>query len=167
MRKLFREIFRDFFISATQFSNAAMNKPRDCIFCKILADESPASFVYRDEVCTAFMDIQPVNPGHVLVIPNEHATNLSELNPGTGGQIFQIGQQIAAALYASDLQCEGINFFLADGEPAGQEVFHVHLHVFPRFAGDGFGLEFAPSYFQLPERAELDEAAEKIRKLMD
>lgn len=139
----------------------------DCIFCKILAGELPASFVYRGEHCTAFMDIQPVNPGHVLVIPNEHAANLSELNLETGGQLFQTGQQIAAGLYASGLPCKGVNLFLADGEPAGQEVFHVHLHVFPRFEGDGFGLKFSPKYFQLPAREALDEVAEKIRGWMD
>ncbi len=136
----------------------------DCIFCKILAGELPASLVYRDETCTAFMDIQPVNPGHVLVIPNTHATNLSELDPAAGGRLFQIGQKMADALYKSGIKCEGVNFFLADGEPAGQEVFHVHLHVFPRFEGDGFGLKFAPRYFQLPARDVLDGVAEKIRK---
>ncbi len=136
----------------------------DCIFCKILAGELPASIVYQDDICTAFMDIQPVNPGHVLVIPKVHATNLSELNPETGGHLFRVGQQVAAALYASGVPCEGVNFFLADGAPAGQEVFHVHLHVFPRFEGDGFGLKFSPKYFQLPERDELDLVAERIRE---
>lgn len=135
----------------------------DCIFCKILAGELSASFVYRDEHCTAFMDIQPVNPGHVLVVPNAHAARLSELNPGAGGQLFQLGQRIAAALYASGLPCEGVNFFLADGEPAGQEVFHVHLHVFPRFDGDGFGLKFSPKYSQLPERSELNQIATQLK----
>ncbi len=136
----------------------------DCIFCKILAGELPASIVYRDEICTAFMDIQPVNPGHVLVIPKAHATNLSALNPETGGHLFRVGQQIAAALYVSGVPCEGVNFFLADGEPAGQEVFHVHLHVFPRFEGDGFGLKFSAKYGRLPAREELDEVAGKLRE---
>jgi histidine triad (HIT) family protein len=138
-----------------------------CIFCKILAGELPASVVYQDEICTAFMDIQPVNPGHVLVIPNTHVANLSALNPETGGHLFRVGQQIAAVLYASGVPCEGVNFFLADGEPAGQEVFHVHLHVFPRFKGDGFGIKYAPRYFELPARAALEEVAEKIREFLD
>jgi histidine triad (HIT) family protein len=60
-----------------------------------------------------------------------------------------------------------VNIFLADGEAAGQEVFHVHLHIFPRFAGDGFGLKFANSYFQMPSREELDEAARRIRAALD
>ncbi|GAB4579926.1 MAG: HIT family protein [Anaerolineales bacterium] len=142
-----------------------VGKMTDCIFCKILAGELPASFVYRDETCAAFMDIQPINPGHVLVIPHRHAANLAELDPAIGGQLFQIGQQIAAALYASGIPCEGVNYFLADGEAAGQEVFHVHLHVFPRFEGDGFGLKLSPKYFQLPEREELDRVAQRIRNI--
>jgi histidine triad (HIT) family protein len=134
-----------------------------CVFCRILAGELPASFVYRDETCAAFMDIQPVNPGHVLVIPNAHAARLAGLDAETGGQLFQIGQRVAAALYASGILCEGVNFFLADGEAAGQEVFHVHLHVFPRFEGDGFGLKLSPKYFQLPPRSELDQTAAQLR----
>ena len=138
----------------------------DCIFCAILAGEQPASVVYQDEVCTAFMDIQPVNPGHVLVIPNAHAASLAELEPETGGQMFRVAQRIAAALRQSTVRCEGANLFLADGEAAMQEVFHVHLHVLPRYEGDGFGLRFGPSYFDRPGRAELDRIAEGIREAL-
>lgn len=135
-----------------------------CIFCTILAGQAPASLLYRDENVTAFMDIRPVTPGHVLVVPNQHAASLRELEAETGARLFQAGQRVAAGLYASGLRCEGVNFFLADGEAAGQDVFHVHLHVFPRYRGDGFGLKFAPGYFgALPHRAELDQVAEKIR----
>jgi len=135
----------------------------DCVFCKILASELPSSLVYQDEHCTAFMDIQPVNPGHILVVPITHAPNLAALDEETGGHLFKVGQRVAAALYRSDLHCEGVNFLLADGEVAGQEVFHVHLHVVPRFEGDGFGFKFSPSYFQLPERTELDKISDQIR----
>jgi histidine triad (HIT) family protein len=138
----------------------------DCVFCDILAGEEEASFVYRDEQCAAFMDIQPVNPGHVLVIPNDHATDLAELQPEIGASMFQLAQRLAAALRASGLRCEGVNLFLADGPAAGQEVFHVHLHVLPRFSGDGFGLKFAPSYFNRPSRAALHEAAARIKEVL-
>ena len=97
-----------------------MNEYRDCIFCKILAGESPVSLVYQDEICSVFVDIQPVNPGHLLVVPNVHAENLAELDSPTGGHLFQIGQKMAAALYKSDLKCEGVNFFLADDRFAAQ-----------------------------------------------
>ncbi len=135
----------------------------NCIFCNILSGTAPASFVYRDEVCAAFMDIQPINPGHLLVIPVAHAANLSELEPETGAHLFRVAQRLAAALRSSGVQCQGVDLFLADGEAAGQEVFHVHLHVIPRFQGDGFGFHFSPTYKQRPSRLELEQAAEKIR----
>ena len=136
----------------------------DCIFCQILAGASPASFVYRDDVCAAFMDIQPVNPGHVLVIPNTHAAYLADLHADTAAHLARITQRLAAAVRQSGVRCEGVNLFLADGEAAGQEVFHVHWHVIPRFAGDGFGFRFGPEYANLPPRAALDELAARMRR---
>ena len=141
-----------------------------CVFCGILAGELPASMVYQDEACSAFMDIQPVNPGHTLIVPKQHAACLAELDEQVGGRLFGVGQRIAAALrdlaaaHRGGLRCEGVNFFLADGEVAGQEVFHVHLHVIPRFAGDGFGFRFGPSYGLRPPRDELDRLAARIRE---
>jgi len=134
----------------------------DCIFCAILAGRQPASFVYRDERCAAFLDIRPVNPGHTLVVPIRHAANLAELDPEDGAQMFRVARRLAAMLRRSGLRCEGVNLFLADGEAAGQEIFHVHLHVLPRFRGDGFGLRFPPGYGQHPPRAELDQIARRI-----
>ena len=144
-----------------------MTTGEDCIFCKILAGESQASLVYRDGVCAAFMDIQPVNPGHLLVVPNRHAAYLSDLKEEEGAQIFRVAHRLAAALRRSGVRCEGVNFFLADGEAAMQEVFHVHLHVFPRYELDGFGLKFPPRYFQKPAREELTEVAEKIKNALE
>ena len=138
----------------------------ECIFCRILAGEAPASFVYRDEVCSAFMDIQPVNLGHLLVIPNVHGTHLADIDGETAAHLMRVGHRLAAALRASGLRCEGVNLMLADGKAAMQSVFHVHLHVIPRFEGDGFGLRFGPRYFELPERPALDTAAEKVREAL-
>ncbi|MGQ0602427.1 MAG: HIT family protein [Anaerolineales bacterium] len=135
----------------------------DCIFCDILAGRLPASFTYRGEVCSVFMDIQPVNPGHVLVVPNQHAAYLADLEPETGWHMFQVAQRMAAALRRSGVKCEGVNLFLADGEAAMQEVFHAHLHVFPRYTGDGFGLTFGLNYFNRPPRDELDRVAALVR----
>lgn len=140
----------------------------ECVFCGILAGTLPASVVYQDELVCAFMDIQPVNPGHLLVVPLAHAASLSELDPETGSHMFAVAQRLAAALYRSDadrdgLRCQGVNLVLADGSVAGQEVFHVHLHVIPRFAGDGFGFRFGPRYAHRPERSELDRTAAEIR----
>ena len=136
----------------------------DCVFCQIIADKLPSSPVYQDDHCQAFLDIQPVNPGHLLVVPNIHVASLAELPPALAGHLFQVAQRTAAALRESGLRCEGINIMLADGEVAGQDVFHFHLHVIPRFSGDGFGFTFDPAYFQPPERSLLDQVAEKIRR---
>jgi diadenosine tetraphosphate (Ap4A) HIT family hydrolase len=112
----------------------------------------------------AFMDIQPVNPGHLLVVPKVHAPDLAGMAPDVGGRLFQVGMKLAQAVRASGIRCEGVNLFLADGVAAGQEVFHVHLHVLPRFVGDGFGFRFGPDYNRLPARAQLDEVAAAIRR---
>jgi histidine triad (HIT) family protein len=135
----------------------------DCVFCGILAGRLPASVVTRDAGCTAFMDIQPINACHVLVVPDDHAASLAELPKVAGARMLSIIQRIAAALCASGLRCEGVNLFLADGEAAGQEVFHVNLHVIPRFEGDGFGLTFGPDYADGSDRERLERTAERIR----
>ncbi len=136
---------------------------KDCIFCKILARELPSSIVYQDEYCTAFLDAQPVNPGHVLIVPNSHAVLLEDIEEQLAGHLFKTAQKVGQALRTCGIQCEGVNIFLADGQAAMQEVPHVHLHVFPRFSGDGFGLQFGPGYTNKPERSELDQIAEQIR----
>ena len=141
--------------------NQAMSEK--CIFCEILASRAEASFVYRDEVVAAFMDIRPVNAGHVLVIPVQHAASLAELDEGDGRQMFSVAQRVTAALRKSGMPCEGVNLFLADGRAAGQEVWHVHLHVFPRFAGDGHHMRFSPAYFMPHTRDEMEATAGKIR----
>ena len=139
----------------------------ECIFCRILTGEIPASFVHRDDRCAAFMDIQPVNPGHLLVIPVQHGAYLADIDADIAADLMRVGHAGAAALRASGLPCEGVNFFLADGEAAMQEVFHVHLHVFPRFRGDGFGLKFSPEYYtRRPPRPDLDRVAATLRSLM-
>ncbi|MEU1207095.1 HIT domain-containing protein [Nocardia sp. NPDC005825] len=130
------------------------------IFADIVAGRAPSSRVYEDEDCLAFMDIRPVTPGHVLVIPKVPARSLAELDPAMGGKLFQVGQRIAAGLRESEVGCDGVNFFLADGVTAGQEVFHVHLHVIPRTPGDGFGLRARPTS---PARADLDYLAGSIK----
>jgi diadenosine tetraphosphate (Ap4A) HIT family hydrolase len=139
----------------------------DCVFCRILAGELPASFLYRDERVAAFLDINPVNPGHLLIVPTAHAAALADLDPAGGAAMFPVAQRLAAALRASGLRCEGVNLHLADGRPAGQEVMHVHLHVIPRFKGDGFGLRHPLGYGQQPpERAALEAVAVTVREAL-
>lgn len=135
----------------------------DCVICKLVAGVLEVSIIHQDDVCVAFMDIQPINPGHALVVPRRHAPALADLEAEDGAQIFRVAQRVAAALRNCGVRCEGVNFFLADGEAAGQEVFHVHLHVFPRYSGDGFGLNLPPDYQHRPAREELNEIAQRMR----
>lgn len=142
-----------------------------CIFCAILAREAEASLVYEDEHTVAFMDIRPFTPGHLLVVPRRHASGLAELDPQDGGRIFAVGQKLAAALRdngaagaglpADGPRADGVNLYLADGAVAGQEVFHVHLHVVPRTPGDGFGLRGRPVAARRPD---LDYLAGALRR---
>lgn len=139
---------------------------QNCIFCKIVAGSEPASVVYSDDKVMAFMDHRSVNPGHVLVIPKAHAAYMSEMDEEVGAHLFKISLGIARAIRKSGIKCEGINLFVADGETAGQEIFHFHLHIIPRFKSDGFGLRFGPNNLLRPGRMELDEVAEDIRKFV-
>ena len=135
-----------------------------CAFCRILAGELEKSLVYEDEMCMAIMDVQPINRGHVLIIPKQHVTLLQDLDDEVCRHIMIVGKRVGAALRASRVNLEALCYFLADGDAAGQEIPHVHLHVFPRFAGDGFRLMFPPGYMEATERSKLEETARLIRE---
>lgn len=140
--------------------------PTDCIFCGIAAGREPANVVHRDSELVAFMSNSPVNPGHLLVIPHEHAPTLAELAPDVAAALFRAAQRLGAALRNSTLRCEGLNLFLADGPVASQLVPHVHLHVIPRFAGDSFQLNErggVTTFQNMPPREELERAAAAVR----
>ena len=139
----------------------------NCIFCKIIKGGVEASKIYEDDICAVFLDIQPVNPGHVLIIPKVHKEFIHELEDDAAARLFIIANKVNRALRRSDLKCEGINYFLADGEAAFQEVGHTHLHCFPRYKDDGFGLKFSKRYFdEKPDRDELNNIARNIKENM-
>jgi histidine triad (HIT) family protein len=139
----------------------------DCIFCKIISGEYDSSKIYEDESLLAIMDIFPVNSGHILIIPKKHIELVSELDDETSGKIFILAKKINRALRKSGIKLEGINYFLADGEAAGQEIFHSHLHLIPRFKNDGFGLKFPKGYrVNVPTIDELNIIAEKIKSAL-
>ncbi len=138
-----------------------------CIFCRIASGELPASVVYEDESTIAFLDIQPINPGHVLVVPKAHAESLVELSPEDAAQVMRVGQLMDKALRSSGLHCEGVNLFIADGKAAGQEVGHVHLHVFPRFKEDGFKIQVESSERATPGREQLNDTTTKLKQAVD
>lgn len=139
-----------------------MGLPSNCIFCQIVAGGSPATFVHEDDEVVAFLDINPVTPGHLLVVPRMHAPSLAEVSDDLANQMFATARHMAAALRASELRCDGVNLFYADGEAAFQEVFHSHLHVIPRFVGDGFSI--SANWGTQPTREELDLVGSKIRR---
>jgi len=134
----------------------------ECIFCTILADKAPATFVYRDAHCAALMDIRPVTRGHVVIVPMTHAPSLAKLDAEQAAHLMRVAHVIAAAQKKSGLRAEGVTLLLTDGVAAGQEVFHTHLHVFPRYRLDGFGMSFGPDYAIRP-RTELETAAHALR----
>jgi histidine triad (HIT) family protein len=131
-----------------------------CVFCRILANELPASVVVESDLVVAFLDIRPANPGHTLVLPRRHAESFTDLTPSEVAQVALCGQRVAAALKRGAVSCDGITLSLADGAAAGQDVPHAHLHVIPRRAADGFGWRAAG---RLAQRTELDAVAEQIR----
>ncbi|NNM66901.1 MAG: HIT family protein [Spirochaetales bacterium] len=132
------------------------------IFARILRGELPCYKLYEDAVCLAFLDIFPVNPGHLLVIPKQKAVSLSELDAATAGHLLMTAQKLADSLRVSGVRCEGVNFWLSDGAEAGQEVPHVHLHVIPRFKGDGFGWKVGPNNRKALPAGELEALASAI-----
>jgi histidine triad (HIT) family protein len=115
----------------------------DCLFCKIVAGEIPATVVAQDERTVTFMDINPATRGHALVIPRTHARDLLEIDPDDLAAVVQAGQRLARTMKAT-LQADGINLINSCGERAWQTVFHFHLHVIPRYADDPMRLPWTP-----------------------
>ncbi len=123
--------------------------------------KAPASVVYEDHIVIAIMDICPVNPGHAMVIPKKHIPYMADMDEDTGAHLFKITMRMEQAIRRSGVKCEGINLFLADGEAAFQEIFHLHMHILPRFKGDPFKID--ADWSVNPPREELDGIAAKIR----
>jgi histidine triad (HIT) family protein len=136
-----------------------------CIFCQIVAGDAESTVIYEDDIMVVLLDINPVTPGHTLVVPRAHMPALSDVDLRTGAHMFNVAQRVAKALRASGLPCDGINLFYADGEAANQTVFHAHLHVIPRYAEDGF-IPTAERQTQ-PSRPELEATGEQIRNTLE
>ena len=105
----------------------------DCIFCKIVAGEIPASKVYEDDHFLAFLDISQVTPGHTLVIPKKHARNLLEMTPDETADLFNVVSTVTKKV-ESATQPQGMNIISNMEEIAGQSVFHTHVHILPRYS---------------------------------
>ena len=141
-----------------------MKESAVCIFCRIVEGKEKASFVAQGADAVAFLDLHPINEGHTLVVPRKHFASIGEVDEISAVGMWSLARRVAAGLRSSGLRCEALNFFLADGAAAGQEVFHSHLHVIPRWQGDGFGIKFPPHYGAAAERKTLDDVAARLRK---
>lgn len=107
----------------------------NCIFCKIIAGEIPSRTVYEDEGYKAIMDVSPASKGHVIVLPKNHASNVFEISEEELSGAMIVAKKVAAML-KEKLGCDGVNILQNNGEVAGQTVFHLHVHVIPRYKGD-------------------------------
>ena len=109
----------------------------DCIFCKIVKGELPATKIYENEASLAFLDINPVNIGHVLVIPKEHHANIFEITEKNLLEVVKTVKKVSHAV-KKGLKADGINITMNNEAAAGQVVFHLHIHIIPRTINDGF-----------------------------
>ncbi|WP_280189532.1 HIT family protein [Delftia sp. PS-11] len=136
--------------------------PGQCIFCRLVAGEIPSARICEDEQTIAFMDIGQVNPGHVLVASKRHAVTLLDLTPDEAGAVMRTAQRVAGAVQQA-FDPDGISLFQANGAAGGQTVFHFHLHVLPRHAGDGVGLSWPR---QEPGMQALEDYAARLRQAL-
>jgi histidine triad (HIT) family protein len=135
---------------------------RDCIFCRIAAGEMPAERIIETPGVLAFLDIGPVNYGHTLVIPKAHYQNLLDLPEALWTEMGQVSRRVARALQAA-LHAQGFNLGMNNFEAAGQEVFHVHLHVIPRYHRDGLKLFPQESY----KPGDREKTGEQLRRVLE
>lgn len=133
-----------------------------CVFCRIVAGAAPGSIVYEDDDVVAFLDRFPVHPGHTLVVPRGHVPDLCACPPTVAARLFRTSARLAPAIVEAT-RAQGFNVWTANGKAAGQEIFHLHLHILPRFEEDAFGLRFPTSYPREASRAALDAMADTIR----
>jgi histidine triad (HIT) family protein len=135
----------------------------DCVFCKIVARQIPATVVHEDAETLAFMDIGQVNPGHVLVACKAHVENVYGLQDAQAAAVFRAAARVARAIRAA-FDPPGLSIYQANGRPAGQTVFHFHLHVLPRHDADGMQLVWP---VKNPPREKLEAYAAQIRARLD
>lgn len=133
----------------------------DCIFCRIVEKEIPATVVHEDDEVMVFMDIGPIIKGHALVIPKKHYDPVTETPDAVLAKLHITAKNIAAA-QMNALGADGVNIIQNNGKASGQEVPHIHVHVIPRFASDGHRWNWNAK--QYDDFEEMNELAEKLRQ---
>ena len=132
-----------------------------CPFCDVIRGAGEVSMCFEDKHVVAFMDIQPVNAGHVLVVPREHYESLEDIPRGLATHLFDVAMQLAPVVkHVGD--ADGLNILVNSGAAAGQDVFHFHVHVIPRCPDDGFDVPLPFAGSQMPDRTVLDANAARI-----
>lgn len=134
----------------------------DCVFCKIIAGEIATHKVYEDDATLAFLDIQPNHPGHTLVIPKDHVENIYGISDESLCRVMMTVRKVAIAV-KNGVDADGINIIMNNESAAGQEVFHAHIHVIPRFNEDGFQHWPHTTYVQ----GQAEEIVQKIQKELE
>jgi len=131
-----------------------------CVFCRIVRKQAPASIIYEDETVIAFIDIRPLNIGHTLVIPKAHYIDIFDIPENELTNVYKVSKQISFAIKKAT-NSDGISIIQQNGKAAGQDIFHLHVHVVPRFEGQKLS-----SFNELKEveRTKLDDMAKKIKK---
>lgn len=130
-----------------------------CIFCQIIEGKLPSYKLYEDDLVVAILDIYPITTGHTLIIPKQHTELLAGLPPETAGRMFQVARLVEKAIRDSPIRCEASNLVLNNGQSAGQEIPHAHLHIIPRYRGDGVRFHISQ---KKASREELEAAAGDI-----
>jgi histidine triad (HIT) family protein len=109
----------------------------NCIFCRIAAGGQPSEKIYEDKNTFAFLDINPVNLGHVLIVPKTHSRNIFDISENECAHIFETARKISLAV-KSATKAEGVNIMMNNELSAGQIIYHSHVHIIPRYKNDGF-----------------------------
>lgn len=115
----------------------------DCIFCKIANGEIPSKTLYEDDSFRVILDISPASKGHAIILPKNHAANLYELPDEDAAKIFVVAKKVATVM-KDILKCDGLNVLQNNGEAAGQSVFHLHIHLIPRYENDTVTIKWKP-----------------------
>ena len=115
----------------------------DCIFCKIANGEIPSATLYEDEDFRVILDLGPASKGHALILPKAHAANIYEISDDMAAKAMILAKKMATKMTEA-LKCDGFNIVQYNGDPAGQTVFHFHMHLIPRYEGDQVGITWKP-----------------------
>lgn len=126
----------------------------NCIFCKIANGEIPAATLYEDEDFRVILDLGPASKGHALILPKTHAANIYELSDELAAKAMILAKKMATVM-TDALKCDGFNIVQNNGEPAGQTVFHFHMHLIPRYKNDGVGITWTLGELKEEEKEEI------------